>query len=168
MSTAQNSDTPDTPPEVLARQSTSRALTPQTAALMDPKSRPVVMGEDGKITDGYTQAVAANSAAKKARQRAEAYAGGEPVRGISEAKVAELRGKAYPGAPKLDPELGDRTPAFVNWLWATKPADAKVRYAYRDIWPTVLPAAWPPSAPAKAKPKPKAPAAATSTATPTT
>lgn len=141
--TAQKTDTPDTPPEVLARQGKSRALTPQTVALMNADSKPVLMGEDGRLTDGYATMVRQNKEATQARTRAEAFAGGTPFKGLTTEQVAEIRGKSYDDAPTLDPELGDRTPAFVNWLWLRHPVDAKVRYGYRDIWPTKLPAAWP-------------------------
>jgi hypothetical protein len=140
-----NPDTPDTPPEVLAAQAKSRPLNAQTAELIGATE---YVNDAGKLT-GLAAAQAkgaAASAARKARNRAEEFAGGEPIAGIPDARVIEIKGINYPGAPKMDPELGDRTLAFVNWLWANKPEEAKVRYAYRDIWPTSLPATWPPAA----------------------
>jgi hypothetical protein len=68
---------------------------------------------------------------------------GEPLKGLNMAQVDEIRGRNYPKAPKMDATIGDMTPAFVNWLYANEPKDAAIRYAYRDILPTVLPAAWP-------------------------
>lgn len=136
-----NPDIPDTPPDVLARQSAARPLTPQTAELIGAKS---YMNDGGKMVgDGYTEMVRQNSAALKARQRAEAFVGGSPLKGIPEAQVFDIKGRAYEDAPVMDPETGDRGTAFVNWLWANKPDEAKVRYAYRDIWPTALPEVWP-------------------------
>lgn len=136
-----NPDIPDTPPDVLARQSASRPLTHETAQLIGSKA---YLNEGGKMVgDGYTEMVRQNSAALKARQRAEAFVGGSPLKGIPEAQVFEIKGRAYEDAPAMDPETGDRGTAFVNWLWANHPADAKVRYAYRDIWPTALPEHWP-------------------------
>lgn len=136
-----NPDIPDTPPEVLARQSASRPLTAATAELIGSRA---YLSEGGKMVgDGYTEMVRQNSAASKARARAEQYAGGSPVKGLTPDQHAEIKNRAYEDAPAMDAELGDRTPAFVNWLWSNKPNDAKVRYAYRDIWPTVLPEAWP-------------------------
>jgi hypothetical protein len=141
---SQNTDTPDTPPEVLAAQAKSRALTPQTADLLGSKE---FVNEGGQLTGlSAAQAKGAASAAKKARTRAEVYAGGTPIAGLSVEQVNAIKGRGYPAAPKMDKELGDRTPAFVNWLWATHPADAKVRFAYRDIWPTSLPNVWPAAA----------------------
>jgi hypothetical protein len=144
MSTDLKSDIPDTPPEVLARQAASRPLTAQTAELLGAKGH---MDEAGRMTNEQT--MRANKAAALARKSAELYAGGTPLKGLTPEQTAEIKGRDYKDAPKMNPELGDRTPAFVNWLWANKPEDAKVRYAYRDIWPDKLPASWPP--------KPKAP-----------
>lgn len=135
------SDIPDTPPEVLAKQSRSRALTGETAQLLGAKD---ILTEDGKVSDATRRASAVNAAAKDARQRAEAFAGGSPHAGLTIAAVAEIKGQCYEAEPKMNPETGDRTEAFVNWLWATHPHHAKVRYAYRDVWPTALPKAWPP------------------------
>lgn len=136
-----NPDIPDTPPDVLARQSAARPLTPATAELIGSKS---YLSEGGKMVgDGYTEMVRQNSAALKARQRAEAYAGGTPHRGLTTENVHAIKARTYEDAPALDPEMGDRTPAFVNWIWANCPQDAKVRYFPRNIWPTTLPEVWP-------------------------
>lgn len=136
------SDTPDTPPEVLAKQAKSRALTPQTAELIGSKE---YLNDAGQIVGGGSGISAATrTAAANARIAAETFMGGEPHRGLTVENVAVSRGKSYPDAPRMDPMLGDRTPAFVNWLWSNKPNEAKIRYAYRDIWPTALPAVWPP------------------------
>ena len=172
----QQSDTPDAPPEVLARQAKSRALTPQTAELIGAKE----YVDDAGHTQPFGQQTMTkrDEAARSARMRAEAFVGGTPHAGIDPAKVALIKGRNYPDAPAMDVELGDRTPAFVNWLFATHPEDAKIRYAYRDIWPTSLPAEWPPirakkteaaaprrprKVPSRAKPE----AAVSATATPT-
>lgn len=160
---SEQSDTPDAPPEVIARQAKTRALTPQTAELINAKE---YQDDSGKtVTIGASRATKADASARYARERAEAYAGGTPVIDIATKVVAAIKGRDYPSAPKMDIELGDRTPAFVNWLWATKPADAKVRYAYRDIWPTALPAMWPPTLPGKAKRARPASAPSTAAAT---
>lgn len=169
-------DTPDTPPEILAAQAKSRALTPATAELIQAKE---YVNDAGRLVSTVASAsprTPSELAAQKARKLAEGYMGGEPLRGLSTEEHAKMRGKAYPGAPRMDLSLGDRTLAFVNWLWATHPADAKIRYAYRDIWPSVLPANWPPkpsASPASAKPKAKGwpkgkPRAAKSSPAPTT
>jgi hypothetical protein len=138
---SEQSDTPDAPPEVLARQAKSRALTRETADLI--KSPDFVDDGGRTIKLGIDPVTMADIAARKARTRAEAYVGGTPVMGLTPAEVATIKGRDYPEAPAMDVELGDRTVAFVNWLYAHHPADAKVRYAYRDIWPTVLPLDWP-------------------------
>lgn len=33
----------------------------------------------------------------------------------------------------MDPAMGDKTPAFVNWLYANHPEDAAKRYANRIV-----------------------------------
>jgi hypothetical protein len=145
---SQNTDTPDTPPEVLARQGKSRALTPETAELAGTKT---LVDGSGRVHDLGESARSPANTEKKAKVRAEAYAGGTPIRGLSVEQVNEIKGRGYEDAPKMEPELGDRTPAFVNWLWSRHPEDAKVRYAYRNIWPTTLPPVWPPKAKAVKK-----------------
>lgn len=149
---SEKADTPDTPADVLERQAKSRALTPQTAELIGASE---YVDEGGRMTSARRS----SQVTSPAKRAAELYAGGTPVMGMDALQVSALRGKSYPAGPKMESELGDRTPAFVNWLWAKHPAEAKVRYAYRDIWPTVLPAIWPPKPLPKAKPKAKAPAA---------
>lgn len=47
-------------------------------------------------------------------------------------ETRRLRGLAYPDAPKMDPNTGDLTPAFVEWLYLNHPYDAAVRYAARS------------------------------------
>lgn len=168
-------DTPDTPPEVLAAQARSRPLNRTTAELIEAKE---YVDESGHLQPLAFVPSRGDAAAKEARQRAEAFMGGEPLRGIPVETIAAVRANAWPDAPAMDPEIGQRTPAFVNWLWANHPKDAKIVYAYKDIWPTVLPAVWPPAAAgagrqqpaqpkpkAKWKPKPKMPAPATPTIT---
>lgn len=163
-------DTPDTPPEVLAAQARSRPLNRTTAELIEAKE---YVDESGHLQPVTFVPSRSDAAAKDARQRAEAFMGGEPLRGISVDAVATVRSRSWPDAPAMDPEIGQRTPAFVNWLWANHPKDAKIVYAYKDIWPTALPANWPPRPPpsppkpkAKWKPKPKTPAPATPAAQP--
>lgn len=43
-----------------------------------------------------------------------------------------LKLRTYPDAPKYD-HRGDKTPAFVDWLFANHPHDAEVRYLNRKI-----------------------------------
>lgn len=42
-----------------------------------------------------------------------------------------MEGYQKEGAPALDPHFGDKTPAFVDWLYAHHPKEAEERYAYR-------------------------------------
>lgn len=141
----EKTDTPDTPPDVLARQGKSRALTRETAELIGTKE---FVDGNGKLTqDGV---IHVDFKAREARQRAEAFAGGYPLMGLGSDQIAGIKGRAYTEAPPMSPETGDRDPEFINWLWSNLPDEAKVRYAYRDIWPTRLPDIWPPrAAPAK-------------------
>ncbi len=44
-----------------------------------------------------------------------------------------VKSKTYPDAPAMDPAMGDKTPAFVNWLRANHPEDAAKRYANRIV-----------------------------------
>lgn len=37
----------------------------------------------------------------------------------------------YPGSPAIDPAAGDKTPAFVDWLFEHHPDDAAERYVNR-------------------------------------
>jgi len=39
----------------------------------------------------------------------------------------------YPDAPAIDPEAGDKTPAFVDWLTTHHPKDAEERYRGRKV-----------------------------------
>lgn len=146
---SENKDTPDTPPEIVARQSRNTALTPQTAELIGAKA---YQRDDGKMSDEAAREHTRSAAAKDARTRAEAWAGPTPMRGVPESVMDALRGneakgilpKVWEDAPEMDSTLGYRTPKFVNWLWAQHPHDAALLYAYKDIWPTALPQNWNP------------------------
>jgi hypothetical protein len=139
-------DTPDTPPEVLARQSRSTPLTQTTAELIGAKA---FQRDDGKMSDEAKRKHLRTAAAQDARKRAEVFAGPTPLKGISEDVVAAIRSATFDDAPKQDPTLGFRTQAYVNWMWANHPHEAVILYAYRDIWPTLLPKHWVPSLAAK-------------------
>ena len=78
----------------------------------------------------------ANTKAKKAKAAAVAAMPANPLQGLTAAQIEEVRSRAYPKAPPMDPNLGDRTQAFVNWLFKQHPKDAAIRYAYREIYPT--------------------------------
>lgn len=126
----EKTDIPDTPPEVLARK--PRALTAETSQLRPDSVR---FGEDGKVVEPRTEQSIADTRRKvKAAELAEAYAGGEPLFGLDETQIRAIKSKNYPGAPKMN-VIGDRYQPFVDWLWNNHPEDAKVRYAYRNVWP---------------------------------
>lgn len=55
------------------------------------------------------------------------------VKDIPVSKVDPIKSKTYPDAPAMDPAMGDKTPAFVNWLYANHPEDAAKRYANRIV-----------------------------------
>ena len=48
-----------------------------------------------------------------------------------DAPVDPNKSKEYPDAPPKNPDAGDKTPAFVNWLYENHPKDAELRYAGR-------------------------------------
>lgn len=131
-------DIPDIPPHILARK--PLALTPLAA---ESQGSNRYMDEGGRIVGDARRA--ASKAEKAAAQRAEAFAGSSPLRGLTPIEIDAVRGVVYPDAPKMDPALGDRTVAFKNWLWARHPKDASMRYGgTRGIYPSALPAVWPP------------------------
>lgn len=47
--------------------------------------------------------------------------------------AATIKAKRYADAPPMDAAAGDKTPAFVNWLFDNHPEDASIRYAGRKI-----------------------------------
>lgn len=51
---------------------------------------------------------------------------------VSAEETHRVRALNYKDAPKMDPQLGDLTPAFVEWLYLNKPYDASVRYFSRS------------------------------------
>jgi len=55
------------------------------------------------------------------------------VKDVPASKVDPIKSKTYPDAPAMDPAAGDKTPAFVNWLYAHHPEDAAKRYANRIV-----------------------------------
>lgn len=57
---------------------------------------------------------------------------GMPIPGNTKAAIArKIMAENYKDAPQMDGTLGDRTPAFVEWLFLTHPAKAAVRYQGR-------------------------------------
>lgn len=60
---------------------------------------------------------------------------------VSAEETRKIRCMSYKDAPKMDPNTGDLTPAFVEWLYLTHPYDAAVRYAARSTHVQVAAAA---------------------------
>ena len=48
-----------------------------------------------------------------------------------DAPVSAIKAKTYEGAPAFDPNAGDKTPEFVDWLYDNHPEDANLRYQNR-------------------------------------
>lgn len=144
-------DIPDTPPEVAARQAASRGLTRETVDLLSSDSssgvaKVVLFGDEAAVAAGRARRV--DPAARAAAEKAEKYAGPEPLRGLTPAQITAIKSVNHPGLPKMSPTFGDRTPDFLNAFWAKLPWYAAVHYAYRPgTWPTKLPAVWPPKRP---------------------
>jgi hypothetical protein len=55
------------------------------------------------------------------------------LKAMPKVAVDPIKSKTYPDAPAMDPAMGDKTPAFVNWLRANHPEDAAKRYANRIV-----------------------------------
>ncbi len=127
----EKSDVPDMPEEVVNRKAT--ALTPFAAETIKSDK---YMDEGGRMIATHRTQKIQSDRARAAREAAEEFAGGTPLAGTTPEQVAAVKAKNYPDLPAMDVELGDRTPVFVNALWAKYPMDAVIRYAYRDIWPT--------------------------------
>lgn len=53
---------------------------------------------------------------------------GKPLPRTVDAPVSKIKSKGYAGAPPMDPDMGDKTPAFVDWLYENHPEDAARRY----------------------------------------
>jgi hypothetical protein len=51
---------------------------------------------------------------------------------VTAAETNRIRGLQYADAPKQEPQFGDLTPAFAEWLYLNHPYDAAVRYATRS------------------------------------
>jgi hypothetical protein len=43
------------------------------------------------------------------------------------------RNMTVPDAPRMDPKLGDKTPAYVEWMYRWFPVDAEARYRGRKV-----------------------------------
>lgn len=137
------SDIPDIPPEKLARK--PLPLTAETADLLGEKK---YMADGGETIDLGAKSRRPDLAAIAVAERAEKYSGPEPLRGLKADQIATIKALELPDMPKMDAQLGDRTEAYRNALWARAPWYAAVRYAYRlKTWPTKLPASWPPKRP---------------------
>lgn len=134
---------PEIPDEVQRRGATALTHIAEESGA-EAKEGLTEVGQSGVkyIDGGPTPAHVAKAAqmrqakARKARQRAEQNAPAEPIRGMTAAQVEEVRGRSYEKAPRMDPTLGDKTQAFVNWLFKNHPQDAYIRYYARDVWPT--------------------------------
>lgn len=55
------------------------------------------------------------------------------LKAMPKVQVDPIKLKTYPGAPAMDPAMGDKTPAFVRWLRENHPDDAAKRYANRIV-----------------------------------
>lgn len=142
----QKSSEPETPPEIASRRPV--ALTHIAAESGQASERPglTTVGQSGRMhidenvprgTPGLQRTAKARAAkAAKAAAAAAKAMPAEPIAGLKREEIEAIRGKTYPKAPKMDGTLGDRTPAFVNWLFKNHPQDAAVRYYARDIWPS--------------------------------
>lgn len=51
---------------------------------------------------------------------------------VAASEVARIKALPYRDGPKMDPGLGDLTPAFVEWLYLNHPYEATVRYYGRQ------------------------------------
>lgn len=51
---------------------------------------------------------------------------------VTKAETVRVREASYEGAPPMDRNLGDLTPAFSEWLYLNHSYDAAVRYASRS------------------------------------
>jgi len=142
----QGSAEPEVPPEVAARRPIALTHIAAEDGGAQEQSGLTTVGQSGRApvhaprgTMTPNQARTAKARATKAKKAVAAAVQAipaEPLAGLTRAQIDEIRGRTYPGAPKMDGELGDRTPAFVNWLYKNHPQDAAVRYYARDIWPT--------------------------------
>jgi hypothetical protein len=139
MSQQQTSVTPEIPPEIQNRRPVALTHAAAEDGSAQPRDGLTDAGKSGRINPGLARYMEQKKAGKKgqtARQKADALFASEPLRGMPAAAIEEVRGRTYDGAPEMDGNLGDRTPAFVNWLFKHHPKDAAIRYAYRSIWPT--------------------------------
>lgn len=146
---------PVTPPEVLARQAAPRVAGAGPEPEAEPVRAPKVFNAT-VLSDGQDPVESVE--AKRARLQAELAAlDGEPAKDPRiaqlEAENARLRTKLTPvaapvakltavmagndgllqqymaeGAPAFEPESGDKTRAFVDWLYANHPDHAERRY----------------------------------------
>lgn len=142
----EKSDIPDIPAAVAAKQRKAIALTPETAEIVGEKT---YMNEAGDLIQPGGRVLRVDSVSRAAAQKAEEYAGPEPLRGLTKEQIEAIKMLDAPDLPRMDPRTGDRGEVFRNALWAKYPWYAAVRFAYRaNTWPTILPASWPAKRPA--------------------
>ena len=135
---------PVVPPEVAARQGRIRTAgedpTPSTSATVGTEA-PRVESETVAPFATVTPAepVAERELTELERLQAEnaelkrRLAMRHPVASAVEAPAHEPLSETYAdeGAPAMTPEAGDKTPAFVDWLYQHHPEQAQARYGFR-------------------------------------
>lgn len=128
---SQRDVSPEIPPEV------QRRMTPR-AVWRDPLDKEGPPG-DAHVEQALVTPVEADrkhildvlrriTAACRAQKIAVDAIGLPIARPVKAKEAARIMAKKYPGAPEMDPGLGDRTPVFVEWIYPKHPADAAIRY----------------------------------------
>jgi hypothetical protein len=140
----------DIAPEIPAAYANRRTAISAESAALFPDHQPLGTDENGNPITRKAGTLSPN--AQRAKDLAMEYAGFDPLQGLTEEKIKVARAKKYTNGPRPTIQLGDLTREFVNYVWATDPRNAAIRYGARinagdERWPTVLPANWPPVSP---------------------
>lgn len=122
---------PEIPPEVQRRMDTERKVwsepgAPEGGGFHDPLQ--ALIGDFEVSEASVRKARRAIIAACKSRKIPVDDEGMPLPLTLPEGKMRALLAKQYPGAPAMSPELGDLTPAFVEWLYLHDPQTAATRY----------------------------------------